>query len=286
MAHRIGSALRSRAARALAVAVGAPCLALATPSFAIMVDSADDLLPADFWIYVEGSDGGFARVEERDATPVAIEITDPVVDGVTLTGHLILRAERLPTGPATTVNASLATGDGSAIDTDVDLAAFITFDLAVLSATASSAAVRIVGRGLGGAYGYEGDGFVGSTSSSSGYVTLYETNASGGTGSIVESWFVPGNFSMTPIDDEVVLATNQLYRIVVRSLAGIDIQTPATLSQLAYLIIDPYVALSSPSEELELVVSANLPEALPEPSGALLGGAMLLALAALARRRA
>lgn len=277
--------MRDRNASRAGLAVMLCSLALAGPSAAVPVDSADDLLPADFWVFVEGSDGGFARVDARDDAPVSIEIEDPVVDGVPLAGHLILRAERLRTGPATTANTVLVATDGSAIDTDLDLTARITFDVAVLSATASSAAVRIVGRALGGAYGYEGDGFDGSTSSSSGSVTLYETDALGGFGSIVETWYVPGSFSSTPIDDEVVLATNQLYRIVVRSLASIDIQTPATMSQLAYAIVDPYLELSAPAADLDLVVSANLPQAIPEPSSVAIAGATVLAIAARSRRR-
>lgn len=253
------------------------------PCDAIEVDSADDLALADFWVYVEGTGGAFARVEARDTEPVSIDIQNPVVAGVTLQGHLLLSAEALPTGPATKVNAVLASDASGAIDTDLDLTSLLTFDLAVLSATASTATVGIVGSGLGGAAGYKGDGFTGSMSGSSAYVTLYETNASGGFGPIVRTWFVPGNFTTTPITGEFALDTNQLYRIVVRSLASIDIQTPATFDQYSYMFVDPQLSLIEPGADAALVVSSNLPEAIPEPSSALLGGAATFAACALAR---
>jgi len=153
------------------------------PAGAVAVSGPGDLLPADFWVYVEGSDGSFARMEARDAAPVSLEILDPVVGGVPLSGHFLLSAEALPTGPATKVNAVLRSAAGAAVDADIDLTSLLTFDLAVLSATLASASVRIVGRGLGGAAGNLTDPLgVGSRSSSQGYVTLYPTNASGGFG--------------------------------------------------------------------------------------------------------
>jgi len=122
-------------------------------------------------------------MEARDAAPVSLEILDPVVGGVPLSGHFLLSAEALPTGPATKVNAVLRSAAGAAVDADIDLTSLLTFDLAVLSATLASASVRIVGRGLGGAAGNLTDPLgVGSRSSSQGYVTLYPTNASGGFG--------------------------------------------------------------------------------------------------------
>ena len=136
----------------------APALSAASPAAAVAVSSPAELQPAEFWINVEGSNGAFARQELRDDEPVSIEIQDPVVGGVALSGHLLLDAERLPTGPATRVNAVLQSPGSVAVTTDLDLASFVTFDLAVFSATASSAGVAITGMGLGGAAGPQGDG--------------------------------------------------------------------------------------------------------------------------------
>jgi len=148
-----------------------------------------------------------------------------------------------------------------------------------------SAKVKVVGEGLGGAAGVLLDRFgVGSRSSSYGYVTLYETNAAGGFGPIVRTWEVPGNFSTTPIVGVVTLAANQLYRIVVRSLASIDLRSPPTLEQYSYMFVDPQLSLTTPEADAELVVSQNLPEALPEPGSAPLVAAAALAFQALARR--
>ena len=279
---------RDGIARRIGVAVallGVLGLGAPLPCRAIAVSSPADLLLADFWVYVEGTNGAFARVEARDSDPVSLDIQDPVVGGVPFEGHLLLSAEALPTGPATKVNAVLASDASGAINTDLDLTSLLTFDLAVLSGTASNATVGIVGSGLGGAAGYQGDGIDGSQSRSSGYVTLYTTNAAGGFGSIVRTWEIPGNFTTTPITGEVTLDTNQLYRIVVRSLASVDIRTPATLNQYAYLFIDPQLSLIAPTQDAELVVSANLPEAIPEPTSVLLAGAAALAICVLARLR-
>lgn len=77
---------------------GLSCVALAAfaiapgTAAAIAVSGPGDLLPADFWIYVEGSGGAFARVEARDDEPVSIEIENPVVGGVPMTGHFLLSA--------------------------------------------------------------------------------------------------------------------------------------------------------------------------------------------------
>jgi hypothetical protein len=277
---------RCAAARGFAWATLAAAAIAPGAAVAIAVSGPADLLPADFWIYVEGSDGAFARVEARDDAPVSIEIEDPVVGGVPMTGHFLLSAEALPTGPATKVNATLSSTAAGSVDADVDLTSLLTFDLAVLSATLASAEVRIVGEGIGGAAGILLDQFgVGSRSSSYGYVTLYPTNASGGSGPPIQTWEVPGNFTTTPIAGVVTLTTNQLYRIVVRSLASIDLRSPPVLEQYSYLFIDPQVGLVSTEADLELVVSQNLPEALPEPGAAPLAAVAALALQALTRRR-
>ncbi len=86
------------------------------------------------------------------------------------------------------------------------------------------------------------------------------------------------------IDDVVVLTTNELYRIVIRSRAEMILHDATNVGHFAYMSIDPTVGTSTP--DVDLVVSANLPEALPEPGG--LSAAMLagLTLAALARRAA
>lgn len=82
----------------------------------------------------------------------------------------------------------------------------------------------------------------------------------------------------------MTLTANQLYRIVVRSLASIDLRSPPTLEQCSYMFVDPQISLTTPEVDAELVVSQNLPEALPEPGSAPLAAAAALAFQALARR--
>jgi hypothetical protein len=254
------------------------------PAAALAVSGPGDLTAAEFWVYVDGG-AAFPRVEHQGPEPVAIEITDPVVGGVPLTGHFLLDAEALPTGPATKVNATLSSPAGAAVTADVELAAFVTFDVAVLSATLASAPVRFVGQGLGGSAGHQGDGLSGSTSNAAGYVTLYETNGAGGFGAIVRTWEVRDDFTSTPIDEVVSLATNQLYRIVIRSLANVDLRSPTSLEQYAYLFIDPTLSLAASGIDAELVASANLPEAVPEPASGPAAAVAALAFRALVARR-
>ena len=240
------------------------------------IASADELEPADFWVWIEGTNGALDRVEAREPVPVSLTLENPTIGGQTLDGQLSARNERLPTGPATTVTGSLNGTLGVPLSTQLSLASFVTFDIAALSATASSASVRIVGRGLGGAGG--------NVALSSGFVTLYSTNASGQISGIVETWEIPDSFSSTPIDDVVVLTTNELYRIIVRSTAEIIFNGTTNAEHFAYMFVDPALGTSTP--DVELVVSENVPEALPEAGGLAATLVAALTLAALARRRA
>lgn len=259
--------------------------ALPLPCRAIAVSGPGDLQPADFWVYVEGTNGAFARVEQHDNQPVSIDIQDPVIGGVAMEGHILLSAEARDTGPATRTNVVLSSEASGSVDTDLDLTSLLAFDLAVLSPTSPFASVGIVGSGIGGRAGFVSGTGGTSFSGAYGYVTLYETNATGGIQSIVRTWEIPGTSTTTPIDDVVTLATNQLYRIIVRSLSNVDIRTPAALEQYSYMFVDPQLSLVEAAPDAELLVSANLPEALPEPSSLLLGGAAGLALGILDRRR-
>ena len=76
-----------------------------------------------------------------------------------------------------------------------------------------------------------------------------------------------------------MLTTNELYRIIVRSTADILFNGTTNVEHFAYMFVDPTLGAETP--DVELVVSANLPEALPEP-----GGLAAAAVAALARRGA
>ncbi len=240
------------------------------------IASADELEPADFWAWIEGDNGALDRVEAQDSVPVSLTLENPTIGGQTLDGQLSARNERLPTGPATSVTGSLNGTLGAPLSTQLSLGSTVTFDVAALSATASSASVRIVGRGIGGSGG--------SVAFSSGFVTLYSTNASGQTSGIVETWEIPDDFSSTPIDDVVVLTTNELYRIIVRSTAEIIFDGTTDVAHFAYMFVDPALGTSTP--DVELVVSENVPEALPEAGQLASTLLATLTLAALARRRA
>lgn len=239
------------------------------------VTSAEELAPADFWVWIEGTNGGLDRIEAQDSVPVSVSLENPVIGGHALEGQLTVRNERLPTGPATSVTGSLSGALGTPLSTQLSLASYVTFDVAALSATASSATVRILGNGIGGSGG--------SIAFSSGFVTLYTTNAGGQISTIVDTWEIPDDFSSTPIDEVAVLTTNELYRIIVRSTAEIIFNGTTNVDHFAYMFVDPTLGTETP--DVELVASANLPEALPEPGG-LAAAVAALTLAALARRRA
>ena len=239
------------------------------------VTSAQDLEPADFWVWIEGSNGALDRIEAREPVPVSLTLEDPVIGGHPLTGQLTARNERLPTGPATSVTGSLSGAPGTPLSTQLSLASLVTFDVAALSATASSATVRILGEGIGGSGGF--------VAFSSGFVTLYSTNAGGQINAVVDTWEIQDDFSSTPIDEVVVLTTNELYRIIVRSTANINFNGTTNVDHFAYMFVDPTLGTSTP--DVELVVSANVPEALPEPDGLAAAALSALALAALARHR-
>jgi hypothetical protein len=239
------------------------------------VTSAQDLEPADFWVWIEGTNGALDRIEAREPVPVSLRLENPVIGGHPLSGQLTARNERLPTGPATSVTGSLSGTPGAPLSTQLSLASYVTFDVAALSSTASSATVRILGSGLGGSGGF--------VTFSSGFVTLYSTNASGQVNAIVDTWEIRDNFSSTPIDEVVVLTTNELYRIIVRSTANINFNGTTNVDHFAYMFVDPSLGTSTP--DVELVVSANLPEALPEPEGFAAAALATLTLETLARRR-
>jgi hypothetical protein len=252
-------------------------LLLPLPSRAVGVSSPADVGLADFWVWIEGDNGGFDRLEARGAAPVALDVENPVIGGVAFDGHLIASNERRVTGPATAANAVLTASGTGSILSNVELASLVTFDLAVLSATVPTAAVQIVGEGVGGRAGVMSSGSGSSTSTAFGYVTLYETDAVGNPSTIVQTWEVPSNSTTTPIDGTVMLATNQLYKVIVRSLAYVHLYQGDTTDQYAYMYIDPKPTLLT--AEAELIVSDNL----PEPAAALMEGTASVVLARLAR---
>jgi hypothetical protein len=271
---RTVSPTASRTAALLVASIG---LLLPLPSRAVSVSSPADVGLADFWVWIEGSNGAFARMEARGAAPVSLDVESPVIGGVTFDGHLIVSNERRVTGPATAANAVLSASGTGSISSNLQLASFVTFDLAVLSTTVSTAAVQIVGEGVGGRAGTVSSGSGSTVSTASGNVTLYETDAVGNPSTIVQTWEVPANFTTTPIDGTVMLATNQLYKVIVRSLANVNFYQGDTTDQYAYMYVDPKPVLLT--AEAELIVSENL----PEPAGALVEGTASLVLARLAR---
>jgi hypothetical protein len=230
---------------------------LPAPADGKAISSADELEPADFWVWIEGANGALDRIEARDSSPVSLTLENPTIGGQALDGQLTARNERLPTGPATSVTGSLNGSLGAPLSTQLSLASFVTFDVAALSATTSSASVRMLGSGIGGSGGH--------IAFSSGFVTMYSTNAGGQIDGVVDAWEIPDDFSSTPIDDVVVLATNELYRIIIRSTAEIIFGNTTNVEHFAYLFVDPTLGTSTP--DVELVVSENLPEALPEAGG-------------------
>jgi hypothetical protein len=163
----------------------------------------------------------------------------------------------------------------------LDFRSFVTFDLAVLSSTVATANVRVLSSGVGGAAG--GSTSPGnSLSNAQGFVTIYDTDASGNIGLAKYVGEVRDNFTTTPIDGVVSLNTNTLYKVIVRSTADLDFNMAASFNQFAYMYMDPTVTSLTPGAEV--FISANL--AVPEPASLLLLGGSLIGRGVLRRRRA
>lgn len=248
---------------------------------AVGIGSPAQLGPADYWLFAEGSNGAFARVETHRATPFGVTLPDPTIGGIPLTGHVILETALNANGPATVANVVLSHPGPAPLSTRFEVGAFVTFDLAVLSATLLTAQVRVQGSGIGGAAGgaiSPGNSF----SNSDGFITVYTTDANGQISTPTQNfWQVRDDFTTTPIDATFTLDTNTLYKVIVRSTASIEFNADTDFSQYAYMYMDPL--FSSVTEGAEVFVSPNA--VVPEPSSALLLAPSLAALSAFARRR-
>lgn len=45
------------------------------------IASPAELAPADFWVWIEGTNGALPRVEARDSVPVSVSLENPVIGG-------------------------------------------------------------------------------------------------------------------------------------------------------------------------------------------------------------
>jgi hypothetical protein len=238
-------------------------LALPATALAVSVTSPANLGSTDFWAYAEATNGALARVEERGPTPATVNLIDPTVGGIALTGNLSAYNLTSITGPTTTVNAQLAYNGDAAFNTDIDLRSLVTFDVAAFG-PAGTASVGIVGSGIGGVTGNVFGQFGQASAVVSGYVTLYETTISGGFGAIVDSWYIPGGFVATPINDVVTLNTNELYKVIVRSNADIRLFNIDAFNLTAYMIVDP--TFTSLTEGVTVAVSPGAAPVVPLPA--------------------
>jgi hypothetical protein len=249
------------------------------------VSSPADLGPSDYWAYIEATKGALARAESRAATPMSVVLPDPTLGGVGVTGQLIASNNVTAAGPSTTVNAQLSYNGALAFDMEIDLRSLATFDLAAFGPAGPAANVRVVGSGIGGVTG-NFFGPVGQASASTfGFVTIYETNASGAASTIVRTFEVRGSFTDTPIDDVVMLNRNELYKVIVRSTADIRLLNVDNVNLSAYMIMDPL--FSSETDGVDVFVSAGaMPVPLPGTAWLLGAGLMMVGARTRTRRHA
>ena len=272
------AATHPRLRRSARLLIALPWLLLPTSAHAVAVTSPAELTLGEFWVFAEGSNGAFARIDLKGPSPRSINIDNPVIDGVTIDGHLIVENERKATGAATAVNVVLNHAGPEAIDTTLDVGSFVTYDLAVFSSSVTSAQVQVVGSGIGGAA--KGTGGPGNSYSlASGYITIYSTSPTGQIQTPLYSWDVRDNMTGVTIDEVVTLDTNELYKVIIRSTANIKFNMVSSFDQYAYMYVDPII--TSLTEGAEVAISENA----PEPSAVAATVASLLALAAVAARR-
>lgn len=245
------------------------------------ITSPSELGPSDYWAYTEATNGAFARTEDRGTTPVSVNLPDPVIGGVGVSGNLTASNDRTIAGPGTNVNAQLTYSGAPAFDTDIDLRSLVTFDLAAFGAPGAAASVRVIGSGIGGVTGNFFGQFGQASASSFGYVTIYQTDANGAPSSIVRTFEVRGNLTNTPINDIVTLDRNELYKVIVRSTADIHLFNVSSFDLSAYMIVDP--VFSSETAGVDVFVSSGAAP-VPLPGAAWLFGAGLFAVMARARR--
>lgn len=258
----------------------AAALAAPTALQAKTVTSFADLGPTSFEAFVSSTDGSFPTTTDQGAAPVGIGITDPVIAGAGTTGHFIVENAVTTTGPTTTVNAVVGYAGPAAITADIDLASYVFFDVAAFG-PGGLVDVRILGGGIGGVSGRTITATGSATAGVLGFVTLYATDAAGNYGSIVRTWEIPRTNTSTVIDDMVTLTQNELYRVIVRSIADVRLNNIDAFNLSAYMIVDP--AFSSLTEGVDVAVSAGAAP-VPLPATAWLLGSALLAGGTLGRR--
>ena len=248
------------------------------PGAAISVTSPGDLAAADFWAYVDATNGALSRIEDRGSSAVGVETLHPVIGGIGVSGNLTAENATTAGGPATTVNANLTYSGATAFDTSITLYSQVIFDLAAFG-TGSQASVRINGGGIGGVTGNFFGQFGQASATTSGYVTVYETNATGGYGAIVDSWSIPSSFTDTVIDSVLTLDTSRLYKVIVRSQADIRLFNVDNFNLSAYMIADP--VFTSETAGVDVFVSPGA-SPVPLPGAVWLIGSGPLALAGMA----
>lgn len=245
------------------------------------ITSPGDLGPADYWAWIEATNGAFPRAESRNTTPVSINLANPIINGVAVVGNLEASNDLTSTGPGTSVYANLSYSGAPAFDTDIDLRSLVTFDLAAFGAPGSAANVRVTGYGIGGRVGYVFGPSGQVYATSSGYLTIYSTDASGAIDSFVKTFEVPGNLSSTPIDDIITLNRNELYKVIVRSYIDARVFNMDSFDLSAYMILDPM--FTSETAGVDVFVSPGAAP-VPLPGAALLFGAGLGAALVRSRR--
>lgn len=241
---------------ALAIFVS-PSLVLAKSVF-----TPAELGPYDFWSYIESRHGSITPVSDRGDSDTAVEIIDPVIQGVQISGTLQADTRMTVAGPVTWVYV-LLDYDGGTVPIDasfIDVISEVTYDLAAFG-TGSEAQVRITGGGVGARRGgFSGQVFT-ANAGSSGNILLYETDDNGNlTGVPVNFWNIQSlgilggdPESRTSINSVFTIDTNKLYKVVVRSKSQIELTNPTPFELASYVTVDPL--FSSETAEIDVHVS-------------------------------
>ncbi len=231
------------------------------------VSFASELGPYDFLSYIESSNGAILDISDQSTTLSAVEIVDPVIAGIQISGIITADAQMTFNGPATWVNVELRMVDDRGIDLAlIDVVSEVRYNLAAFGST-DEAQVRIVANGIKNNVG----NILGLTTragnGTAANIELYETDVFGNRADLAQLWQPitpsPSGTPGAPVDEELTFTnfgqsflvnTNQLYEVVVHSSTRIVLGDIESFDLKSYAFMSPL--FESETEGAKIAVSS------------------------------